>query len=1053
MSTLSTANLPDASALDEVIGNAIESGVSSTRKLSAARLGAQLLGTRGPNYRLHDELEADLAWTDQALGFVFGDGDNNGTYRKSGAAGSGSWTRIGDLPFITANGAVLDALISDATTARDEAQEAADAVADQSAAVLRADIGAPTSNPQNKAIRNAAGNWTSTTGGLNAPYWDYELTPEDLAAETVHVDCAIYSGIYETFTVEQRDAAGQVAAPVVPPVIRGRRRLVLTLDPQTTILRITIDTADQPEFGPISVTAGPPLLPPQQADYLTAFLRALDDDTALTPPTSRIISADTPGGNNIPGTITGPETVELGPGDANIIVLRVDESAFQDTDTLALTADWSNATGIISPWSVVPVTATGETGDTVALDRVDLSYFHLRARLPARLSGHPVTELHVTTNTRHPQGGDNAATTARFRVYRDTPPILRSVPEIIGDYIKSRIDGLLNESAVRALVTEMVTKEALRLPASRVISDRDGGLAGYAALIDHWVDSERGDDANGDGSKAAPWATIKHAKDNSGDGAMIGLVGDDPHFIEDTNLAWRGLVGLGPRPAFVDARQRIGGGGWTDQGGGLWSKTVTFRQATTANDNGIKANTTHYAVAVIEDVKDQLGTALIYQYAGESLAANREAVRAAPGSFTINLTGDIAPDPRQTQNNGAQHDIYLHLPDGGNPNLADVRTHDQQLVASVHLLANIETVGAYGKDNVHPNEWENDLQGKFGSVQNVNFHRCPAHGFVAPAYIRPGYYKADGRTPEGFIPAGADQSDGRAAGGGVNFYRLVTGSDDILIQSAIFELKDFSKAIYGHPSEYVATCYRDLIMSPDSAVYAENCGQIFQFDWPNIGGSPFISRRVETWNAYAKDADSLIVNNGIPLWVHDGGKFVGKANPAQGKFFFIKMDEGGTVHLKNYEFETTRDTGTQATKQNFLVSGKTGKGGVLILEGCRDVTVPLPLSNTQNRTKLHLDPSDHDVVLHVRGGTSIGDLYPFDTVDTAPAEAVMPSGLFVEPGCELGLGNRSRAQIRAAFLARGLTEASAVDAEDGDFFIHPATTIVGAEGQIIDWPA
>lgn len=104
MSGTATTNLPLSNSADDVIGNA----AGSTIRVSMARLAA-LLGTlQGPAYGSVTQLQADTAWPAGAIGSVYGGtAAQIGVYRKSGAPGSGSWSRIGDLPVSSITAAQL----------------------------------------------------------------------------------------------------------------------------------------------------------------------------------------------------------------------------------------------------------------------------------------------------------------------------------------------------------------------------------------------------------------------------------------------------------------------------------------------------------------------------------------------------------------------------------------------------------------------------------------------------------------------------------------------------------------------------------------------------------------------------------------------------------------------------------------------------------------------------------------------------------------------------------------------------------------------------------
>lgn len=70
------------------------------RRYSRATLTALFgaLTMLGPSYASRAELYLDLEWAENAIGYVWDDGVQSGTYRKIGAVDAGSWTRVGDLP-------------------------------------------------------------------------------------------------------------------------------------------------------------------------------------------------------------------------------------------------------------------------------------------------------------------------------------------------------------------------------------------------------------------------------------------------------------------------------------------------------------------------------------------------------------------------------------------------------------------------------------------------------------------------------------------------------------------------------------------------------------------------------------------------------------------------------------------------------------------------------------------------------------------------------------------------------------------------------------------
>ena len=90
-----TTNLDQSTLIDELIGNYN----GSTVRVTLLWLAAVIAAMQGPTYATQSELDADLDWPAGSQGYVAGDSEpaNNGRYVKNGPAGSGSWTRVGDL--------------------------------------------------------------------------------------------------------------------------------------------------------------------------------------------------------------------------------------------------------------------------------------------------------------------------------------------------------------------------------------------------------------------------------------------------------------------------------------------------------------------------------------------------------------------------------------------------------------------------------------------------------------------------------------------------------------------------------------------------------------------------------------------------------------------------------------------------------------------------------------------------------------------------------------------------------------------------------------------
>lgn len=113
MPGVTTANVQSVSFADELICNR----EGSTRKIPLERVAALLAAMIGPTHATRAELFADLNWPAGAVGYVRADSDSafNGVYKKAGPSGSGSWSRIGDLPTGAIETALIDALADEIT--------------------------------------------------------------------------------------------------------------------------------------------------------------------------------------------------------------------------------------------------------------------------------------------------------------------------------------------------------------------------------------------------------------------------------------------------------------------------------------------------------------------------------------------------------------------------------------------------------------------------------------------------------------------------------------------------------------------------------------------------------------------------------------------------------------------------------------------------------------------------------------------------------------------------------------------------------------------------
>jgi hypothetical protein len=119
-SDINTPNTPTGAAVYELLGHEIVGGIRSTRRFPRAAVLAsfmELQGGGGVAFASKAQANAHLDFDEFQMAFVWADSeDDNGVYQKIGASGSGSWTRIGDLPVeivrMVVTGGTADAIVA-----------------------------------------------------------------------------------------------------------------------------------------------------------------------------------------------------------------------------------------------------------------------------------------------------------------------------------------------------------------------------------------------------------------------------------------------------------------------------------------------------------------------------------------------------------------------------------------------------------------------------------------------------------------------------------------------------------------------------------------------------------------------------------------------------------------------------------------------------------------------------------------------------------------------------------------------------------------------------
>lgn len=170
---IASDNLPGVSLVDSLVGNLSGSTVKIPVDAAAAVLG---MNATAVNKETRVQLYADLSWPAGTRAAVWGDAIESyrGIYIKSGDSGTGSWSRIGDLPQSALTTAQLSSLwghieveVARATEEDATLSDRIDAIIATGAVVGSWDASTnafPTTRPDNNPIQ-AGDTWRVTVAG------------------------------------------------------------------------------------------------------------------------------------------------------------------------------------------------------------------------------------------------------------------------------------------------------------------------------------------------------------------------------------------------------------------------------------------------------------------------------------------------------------------------------------------------------------------------------------------------------------------------------------------------------------------------------------------------------------------------------------------------------------------------------------------------------------------------------------------------------------------------------------------------------------------------
>lgn len=290
---------------------------------------------------------------------------------------------------------------------------------------------------------------------------------------------------------------------------------------------------------------------------------------------------------------------------------------------------------------------------------------------------------------------------------------------------------------------------------------------GYVAEIeqtrsfDLYVDSVTGSDSNDGKTRGSPVATLARMLALAARGFRIGLKAGS-RFHE--KLIDFGLVDLrigrydaGSDP-IVDGSRAIAANAWTaDSRAHVFRAEIDHLEVPPLSGS-LQAHAAHYGLWY---EKNGISVGLTAYYSGGDQAANRDYVHDHPGTFTANVRGSAAADPRinNAEANPKQLSYYAHFPssvdptmDGGAAFYVDPETILQ--MASGLALDGVAFQRNLSKDLVIQADKES------GVIRGATFREAAGHGWLgSPARLY------------GITSSGRRESAAVYGGGGIHFFR------------------------------------------------------------------------------------------------------------------------------------------------------------------------------------------------------------------------------------------------------------------------------------------
>jgi len=497
-------------------------------------------------------------------------------------------------------------------------------------------------------------------------------------------------------------------------------------------------------------------------------------------------------------------------------------------------------------------------------------------------------------------------------------------------------------------------------------------------------------------------------------GASIGLRGWQRHAVPTDVLSGFSLGNYSGTPARLDLRQSLSGLTWTLDSGSVWKTTVTFTDQ--AGGNGTDVNSTYFGLWLTN-------TFLDWMVGGADIAENISDCEAEPGSFTIHKTGSTEEDPRTPGENSTSFDVYVHLPDGSNPNGKDllIASRDRYPSFQGGTHKNIEFVGAWGKDAIGVASYSGAVP-TFDGCRHLDFG---CHGYVGPGHFRNHYARGKGR------PGMTGYANGRSAGAAINCYTSSFLSTTTLAFHNL-DLNDATNGLYAHGSNNRG--YKQWLIT--GIFKARNCGAAIQVDVPNTTTrESFLVDGIEC-SGYLDIEGSGTAFICDATWRFTGGGVVSVGNASGGSSVTLVNFVGTTGYLllKDATVESILTHVPFTTRHNLVnrTANASHSAPTLELDNVQDVS-----ATTDQKLKLPRSTGTiiHEVHLILKNGTILGSL-----MDQASGTNY-PESLTVGAGCTFGLGDRTGPEIEAAMTAAGKAHS-----------ISHNTTIVNRAGAILSNP-